>query len=261
MYPVLFKIWGIPIHSYYVIWALALSAGLAGTRSRSVKIYGLDDEVVRRTLILAFVGMLLGARIGGYFDHWSYYVQNPGDILNPLKGALSSTTAFLGAGLSAIFYCRKRHLRVSQLAEAASLPAALTVAFGRLGCFMNGCCLGVTTDHFLGVSFPGDKGLVFRHPVQLYYSAGAIMIFVFLFIAEKKINGIYNPYRRSSVLWPLFMIFYGLMRFSLDFLREGDRIAGLRTAQLVGIGVIIVGVVWISVSIKHNRAFFIRPLS
>jgi phosphatidylglycerol:prolipoprotein diacylglycerol transferase len=124
MYPVLFKIWGIPILSYYVIWALALSAGLAGIRSSSVKIYGLEDEVVRRTLIFAFVGMLLGARIGGYFDHWSYYVQNPEDILNPLKGALSSTTAFLKAGLVAIFYFRKQHLRVSQLAASASLPPA-----------------------------------------------------------------------------------------------------------------------------------------
>jgi len=257
MYPVLFKIWGIPILSYYVIWALALSAGLAGTRSRSVKIYGLEDEVVRRTLIFAFVGMLLGARIGGYFDHWSYYVQNPEDILNPLKGALSSTTAFLGAGLAAIFYFRKQHLRVSQLAEAASLPAALTVAIGRLGCFLNGCCLGVPTDHFLGVSFPGDKGLVFRHPVQLYYSAGALLVFFLLFTAEKRINTVYDPLKRSSVLWPLFMILYGLMRFFLDFLREGDRIVGLRTAQIVGIGVVIVGVAWISVSLKHNRRYII----
>jgi len=101
------------------------------------------------------------------------------------------------------------------------------------------------------------EGLVFRHPVQLYYSAGALLVFFLLFTAEKRINTVYDPLKRSSVLWPLFMILYGLMRFFLDFLREGDRIVGLRTAQIVGIGVVIVGVAWISVSLKHNRRYII----
>lgn len=252
MYPVLFKIWGIPVHSYYVIWALALSVGLVGTRFRSVRLYGMDDEVVRRTLIWAFVGMLLGARIGGYFDHWSYYAANPVDIMNPLKGALSSTTAFLGAGVAAILYLRHRDNNIASLAEAASLPAALTVAIGRIGCFLNGCCLGIPTDLPWSVSFPQENGIIYRHPVQLYYSAGAFLILLILFMTEKRLNNSY-PRRKGAVLWPLFMVLYGSFRLVVDFVREGDRIAGLRTAQIVGIGIAAVGILWIISSLNKNK--------
>lgn len=252
MYPVLLKIWGIPIHSYYVIWALALSVGLVGTRTRSVRIYGMDDETVRRTLIWGFVGMLLGARIGGYFDHWSYYVANPVDIINPLKGALSSTTAFLGAGIAAILYLRRKGNSISPLAEAASLPAALTVTIGRVGCFLNGCCLGIPADLPWSVSFPRENYIIYRHPVQLYYSAGAFLIFLILLMAEKKLNSC-CPKRKGSFLWPLFMILYGSFRFAVDFVREGDRIAGLRTAQIVGIGIAAGGLLWIILSLNKNK--------
>jgi|SRR6056297_14747 len=259
MYPVLFKLWGIPVHSYYVLWAVALSIGVAWTRKRAVKVYGLEDEIARMTLILSFIGMLVGARIGGYFDHWSYYMANPADIINPMKGALSSTTAFVGGGLFAIFYLYRKRAGIFRMAEAASLPAAMTVSVGRIGCFLNGCCLGLPSEVPWAVSFPSDKGLFLRHPVQLYYTIWYIIIMFVLFFLERNLNRTLRSDRTQSFLWPVFMILYGGSRFLIDFIRVGDRIIGLRTAQIVGILVMIAGFVWLSTSIKRYKDLSNKP--
>lgn len=253
MYPLFFKIGPIPVHSYYVVWALALSLGVIYTRYRASRVYGLEDDLIRKTLFFVFIGMLIGARLGGYLDHWSYYAEHPEKLLNPLEGALSSTTAFLGGGVSGIIYCWKNKIPVGKVADAASIPAALTVAIGRMGCFFNGCCLSMPTSVPWAVHFPKDPIGLMRHPVQIYYSFFSLMIMITIVVLEKNY---FRPSQRksqSAILWPLFMILYGLMRFAVDFIREGDRIFGLRTAQISGIIVAVTGFIWVWHSLRQER--------
>jgi len=253
MHPVLFKIGEFTVHSYYILWAFALSVGVVFTRSRANRLYGLDDDLVRKALFFVFLGMLIGARIGGYSDHWAFYARHPEKLLNPLEGALSSTTAFAGGGIAGIIYCIKKKIPLWKIADAASIPAAATVAIGRVGCFLNGCCLSFPSDIPWGVHFPNDPAGLFRHPVQLYYSGLSLTLMFFLFYIEKWIFSRPEKRPQGAVLWPLFMIFYGIMRFSVDFLREGDRIFGFRTAQIIGLTVVILGAGWLFSSIWGHR--------
>lgn len=254
MHKILFYIGSMEVHSYYVLWTFALSLAVIWVRRRAVQYYSVDDESVRKCLIWAFLGMLLGARLGGYSDHWSYYAADPTRLLNILEGGLSSTTAFLGAGLSGILYCRKNEIKVWKIAEAASLPSAATVAIGRLGCFFNGCCYGTVTDIPLAVHFPFDPPGVGRHPTQLYYSFGAFTILLILFYIRKKDIVAFSQKHERAFLWPLFMILYGTMRFFLDFLRVGDRIFGLRTGQIVGAMVAVSGLIWLLQTLFRNSS-------
>ncbi len=251
MRKILFEFGTIEVHSYYVLWTCALSLAVVWIRKRAVLLYAMDDESARMCLIFGFIGMLLGARIGGYFDHWTYYMADPRRFLNILEGGLSSTTAFLGAGAFGIIYCRKHKIEVWKIAEAASLPASATVAIGRIGCFLNGCCYGIVSDGSFAVHFPFDHPGFYRHPTQLYYSFGATIILGILYFLEKKIGSGNMRKCHGAVLWPVFMILYGAMRFIVDFLRVGDRMLGLRTGQFVGAAVLLAGLFWLVFSLRN----------
>ncbi|MBL3593700.1 MAG: prolipoprotein diacylglyceryl transferase [Synergistaceae bacterium] len=254
MYPVLFRIGSIPVHTYYILWTVALCFCLEWTRRRAEGAYGMPPALVSKVLFWSFIGMFVGARLGGYVDFWKVYAEDPMRILKIWEGALSSTTGFLGAGLTAIFLLRREGWPVWPLAEAASLPAAALLVIGRWGCFFNGCCYGVVTGHRWGVHFPFDGPGVSRHPTQLYYSFGAALIFLALFLGERVWPPVERRARSGALLWPLFMVLYGGMRFFVDFLRYGDRVMGLRTGQIVGFGVALAGLIWlVAVDVAFRR--------
>lgn len=98
MFPVLFNLGPLEVQSYYVLWTTALCLFVLTSRRRAVARYGLDYDDVTDVLFWVFLGCLVGARLGGYGDYWSYYVAHPEKILRVWEGAMSSGPAFLGGG-------------------------------------------------------------------------------------------------------------------------------------------------------------------
>lgn len=94
-------------------------------------------------------------------------------------------------------------------------PSCITIAhgFGRIGCFMAGCCYGVHTDSFLGVKFLGMSEAVY--PTQLFEAC-------FLFI----LSGIlfYLAYNKKFLYtFSVYTLGYGVFRFLIEFIRGDDR--------------------------------------
>lgn len=253
MYPVLFHLGKIPVHTYYIIWTAALCVALEWTRRRAEGPYAMDPNQVSRVLFWSFIGMIVGARLGGYLDFWETYAADPALILRFWEGGMSSMTAFLGCGLTALFLLRREGSPVWPLAEAAALPAAALVALGRWGCFLGGCCYGFVTDHPFGLHFPFDPPGVLRHPSQIYESLGAALILAILFLCERLWPPLERRVRDGALLWPLFMVLYGTLRFFVDLLREGDRLFGLRTGQIVGGVTAAAGLIWLIVVASRRR--------
>ena len=121
--------------------------------------------------------------------------------------------------------------------------------FGRIGCFLGGCCFGSPTNSFLGVVFPQNSpsynyygGFVAVHPTQLYEAAYLAAIFLFLFLYVKK-DG-----------FPIYLILYGAGRTFIEFFRNDDR-GGvglpLSPAQFISLLLIILGAVIFAV--RYNR--------
>lgn len=115
-------------------------------------------------------------------------------------------------------------------------------AWGRLGCFMAGCCFGAPTETILGVQFPTKSpaclahGEVPVHPTQLYELS--------LLIALGVVTQLWIPNRHRI---KVYLIGYGLGRFCIEFLRGDDRgtlgiIPGASPSQHLSILFIIVGV-------------------
>ena len=129
---------------------------------------------------------------------------------------------------------------------------ALAQAFGRIGCFLAGCCYGKETDSCIGVVFshsdfaPNGVKLL---PTQLIMAAGDLVIMaVLLYYASKK------PIRgRVSALY---LILYSVGRFAVEFLRNDDRgtVGIFSTSQFIAIFILLLGVIGFSVILpKKNK--------
>ena len=117
-------------------------------------------------------------------------------------------------------------------------PASIALghAFGRIGCFLEGCCYGVTTDAWFGVEFVTTP---FRKvvPTNLFEAIFLFILFgVLCYLAFKKDC----PFTMS-----IYMIAYGVWRFCIEFARgdhRGSLIPGLSPSQFWSILLVVGGV-------------------
>ncbi len=112
-------------------------------------------------------------------------------------------------------------------------PAGITLghAFGRIGCYLSGCCYGIETEPGKGVVFPGmDHPVV---PTQLIECIFLFTLTAVLVAFALKYNFIYN--------FVLYAVFYGIFRFIIEFFRGDERgqLAGLSPSQIWCIVLII----------------------
>ncbi|NLC16480.1 MAG: prolipoprotein diacylglyceryl transferase [Clostridiales bacterium] len=197
----------ISIDMYTVMIIIGLIAAMA-MFAYLAKANKLPDFVYRKYMQIALL-----AAIAGFLS--AVLFQSIYDFLKTGKFEFGGMT-FIGGligGIGAFFLLfafmadeeEKKYLRVC----ANFLLISIVVAhfFGRIGCFLAGCCYGKLTDSFLGVNFP-DIG--HRHPTQLYEAA--LLLAIFLACLKFKNQTIY-----------IYPISYGVGRFVIEFFRGDDR--------------------------------------
>ena len=190
-----------------------------------------------------FLGMLVLALIVGarlfyvIFYNPSYFIQSPWKIIAVWEGGLSFHGGLVGLLVVGWWYARKKNLSLLSLADIFVVPLALGNAFGRIGNFINGELYGIPTSLPWGVIFPGAEGA--RHPTQLYEAAYNIIIFAVLYSLR-------NKDWKEGKLFGLFMILYGIFRFSVEFIKDLPMYGPLTMGQWLTIPVFIIGVwlVW-----------------
>ncbi len=235
MYPELFTIGSLTVHSYGLMIALGvLIAAIALYREAPGENLN-PDHVLEAVIAATFFG-LIGARLLYVMLNWDYFSANPTEILFAQFAGLSFYGGlFLGAFVL-YFWCRWRKIGFLKLADLMAPYLALGYAFGRLGCFLNGCCYGRVTDLPWGMPASMVDDLL-RHPVQLYAALGAIIVFLILKLLLRP--------RRPFVGFVLLSLFalYGVLRFTTEFFRDEEAVwLGLSTAQSFSLGLFLVSV-------------------
>ena len=123
---------------------------------------------------------------------------------------------------------------------------ALAHGFGRIGCFMAGCCYGKRTDGIFGVSFPAgstaanqypapDGGSLPVLPTQLFEAIFELLLFVVMMLTYKKLKRHFLEVYAFS---------YGAFRFLLELARGDSRGAtglGLTPSQIMSIVLMLMG--------------------
>ena len=133
------------------------------------------------------------------------------------------------------------------------LPSvALAQGFGRIGCLLAGCCYGLQTDGAFCIVFkdsdfaPNNVPLL---PTQIISSVlDFAHFFVLIWIARKV--------KKDGVVASLYLIFYSIGRFILEFFR-GDLIRGsvgvLSTSQFISLFILAAGIVCLFGSLKKKQ--------
>ena len=228
MHPIAFHLGPLTVHWYGIFVALGyLSAVLAMLRMK--RHAGLDSEQVFDLSMITIVAGILGARIFYVVQFWSRdgFADDLLMIVRIDKGGLVFYGGFICALLGVWLYCRRKSLAPLKVMDMMAPALAVGHAFGRIGCFFQGCCYGQPSSLPWAVSFPQGTLPTTKypdfsaslscsealHPVQLYESFANFALFGILLLLAGRMK----PGRLAA----LYMIGYGLLRFSLEFFR-GD---------------------------------------
>lgn len=217
MYPTLFKLGPLVIHSYGFMVALGFLAAIIISLSLA-KRAGVALETIFDLAIWAILAGILGARLFYVLGQWQVYRHNLVEIFMVQRGGLVVLGGIVFGLLAIAGYCRQKKLSFLKVMDVISPGSLLGLAIGRLGCFLNGCCFGLPTKLPWGLVFPsgslahGYFATEHLHPTQLYSVLALLLAFVLLLRLYKR-----KAYAGFVFFWAL--ILYALYRFSVEFLR------------------------------------------
>ena len=153
-------------------------------------------------------------------------------------------------------YCRFKKLSFLKYFDVVLPSVAIAQGFGRIGCFLAGCCYGRETDSFVGITFknsnyaPNNVSLI---PTQLFSSAGCFLMAAVLFFYARK-------QRIDGRPGALYLIFYSIGRSVIEIFRNDFRgeIGVLSTSQFISIFILLSGIVmfiqpWNRTDKKNNN--------
>ena len=252
MLPVLFKLGPFTLHS----WGLLLLAAFVAAALRGVKRaprYGISPEAIWDCALIGLLGGIVGGRLAFVLQQASYFSSHPGEILAIWTGGMTSFGGLIGGVGAGIWAAKRRGIRVADAADLTAVSLPIGYAIGRIGCFLNGCCHGSACSLPWAVDFHPDGGPATGpvHPAQLYSAAAGLLIYAVLMLLEK---------RRSfpGQLLLLFMAFYGIYRFLVEFVREGATAevlaAGLTTGQIASLATVAAAAVATAILARKRGA-------
>ncbi|MFH1361594.1 MAG: prolipoprotein diacylglyceryl transferase [bacterium] len=218
MYPILTNLGPLTIHSYGLMVALGYLVGILLILFYA-KREGIPPETILDLAIWVIISGVVGARLFYVLGQWGEYRNNPLEIFTIQKGGLVFLGGFLANLLVLLVGTKLKKISWLKLFDAIAPGAAMGIAIGRIGCFLNGCCFGLPTQLPWGIKFPfGSLAYSYYphdhiHPTQLYSSLAmllVLLIIVFVIYPRKKYDGF-------VFYW--WLIGYSLYRFSVEFLR------------------------------------------
>ncbi|MBN1764844.1 MAG: prolipoprotein diacylglyceryl transferase [Sedimentisphaerales bacterium] len=141
------------IPSYGFMMVLGFLSALYLARSLCRRL-GENPEHITSFGSYALLAGVIGARIFHVIHNWSDYRDNLMDVLAVWNGGLEFLGGFIGALVVMVLYFRKQKLNIFKFLDILAPALMLGLAFGRVGCLLNGCCFGAPTDLPWGIRFP-----------------------------------------------------------------------------------------------------------
>ena len=239
----LFSIGPFTVYGYGLMIAIGILAAYVTAEYRAKK-HGLDPDKIFYLVIWAVVGGFAGAKVLYFLTRLKDIMENPRVLLDLADGFVVYG-GIIGGIFSAMVYCKIKKLSFLKYFDLVMPSVALAQGFGRIGCFLAGCCYGRETDSALGIVFhnsnyaPNGVKLL---PTQLISSGLDFMLCIVLILLDRKKKG-------DGQIAGAYLVLYSIGRFILEFYR-GDLIRGnvgaLTTSQFIAIFVALAGVILIA---------------
>ncbi len=239
--PIIFTVGPLAVRWYGMMYLLSFVGGyFMMVHICNLRRYPLNREAIADLLFYAVIGVVAGGRLGyTLFYQPAHYLDHPHEIFYIWQGGMSFHGGLMGVFLILFWFARRRNMPLLQLGDLTVAAVPIGLGLGRIGNFINGELWGRPTDLPWGMVFPAAD-LQARHPSQLYeaFLEGLVLLLV-----------IYSLHRfgaKRGVPVAVFLLGYGLARFSVEFVREPDihlgfLWGGATMGQLLSLPMMVVG--------------------
>lgn len=244
--PIAIQLGPLTVRWYGIIMVSAILLGtwLAGREARRL---GLSADFVYDLALWVVPSAIVGARLYEVFVlSWGYYREHPAEIPAIWLGGLAIHGAVFGGALAGYLYLRRHRADFWLWADIAAPSVILGQAIGRWGNFFNQEAYGTPAPDWVVRLLPPVIreqmwiGGTYVHPTFLYESLWNLAVFAFLLWLRHR-----NP--RRGVVFLAYVAGYNLGRFVIEGIRTDSSFlpGGLRVAQVVALGLLVLGLVGI----------------
>lgn len=254
--PVALSFGPVSIHWYGIMYAIAFMIGYAYLAVIIKKEYiSLSLEQLDSVILIVFTGLVFGGRFGYIlFYNLGYYLAHPLHMLYVWDGGLSFHGGLLVIIAIGYWYVKKCNISFFEIADHVVVIASLGMVFGRIGNFINGELYGKPTDLPWGIQFPGLESP--HHPSQLYEATQNLVFF--LIMLPLILSPWYRKMKPGMIFWSFFL-YYGLVRFFIEFIRLPDPQLGYLAFGWLTMGQILC-MVMIAIGTGGLAHYFLKKL-
>ena len=239
MYPILFEVGTVHIYSYGLMIALGIVAGMTYLIIEGRKTVGLTFDQAHSLCLYGCFAAVIGGKVFLFFEDPSGYAANPARLLT------GQGFVFYGSFLltipTMIWFFRRNRLPAFKMLDVMAVTTCLVHMFGRVGCFLAGCCHGKPTNSIIGVTYTNPLCYAEPlhtplYPTQLLEALYIFCVMLFLLFLKAKTSF-------SGQLFLVYLMMYAAGRFTLEFFR-GDPGRGfvldgyVSHSQLIALGII-----------------------
>ncbi|MCG8324766.1 MAG: prolipoprotein diacylglyceryl transferase [Thiotrichales bacterium] len=217
--------------------------------------YDWNSDQVADLVFYSTIGIIIGGRLGSVlFYNLPHYLENPLDILRIWQGGMAFHGGLLGVLAAVWLYTRFIGKSFFAATDLIAPMVPIGLGAGRIGNFINGELWGRISDVPWAMVFPQAMPPgVARHPTQIYEALlEGLVLFIILWWFSSR------PRPLMSVSG-LFLVGYGVFRFSVEFLREPDAHIGylaldwVTMGQLLSVPMILFGIVLVFLAYRQKR--------
>mgnify|MGYP001178899866 FL=1 len=240
--PVAFQIFSIEIRWYSLAYVIGISLGWYLNKKFFIENTEIKEKFDDYITYL-IVGVIIGGRIGYIlFYNPIYYSNNLIDVFKIWQGGMSFHGGLLGVIIASIVYARKNNQNPFCYLDLVSIVAPVGIFFGRIANFINSELYGIETNLPWAVKFIQVDNIL-RHPSQLYEAIfeGIILFLILIYFRNK------GMLKTPGIISGLFLIFYSIFRFVIEFFRVPDEQLGylfinLTMGQIISFIFLLIGI-------------------
>lgn len=239
--PIALTIGPFSIYWYGIIIAIAILAILF-VSLQTAKFFNISKDSVSDSAVWIIIGGLIGARLYEVLLNVSYYIEHPLEIFAIWQGGLAIHGALFGGFIALLLYTHIKKINTWSLLALFLSAVPLGQAIGRWGNWFNQELIGLPTSLPWGIPVDylhrpsGFENATYFHPTFLYESLGSLVVFLILQLLIRR-----RPRPQTAIAF--YLIFYGLIRFSLEFIKidQTPEFLELRWPQVISLLFIITG--------------------
>ena len=248
--PIIFSIGFVKIRWYGLMYVIGFIFAWWLAKRRSQRSDSpITPDQVDDLLFYGMLGVIIGGRVGYAIVYgWDQLTSDPLYLIKITEGGMSFHGGLAGVMIAMWLYGRSLSLTIWRVTDFVAPIVPLGLGFGRIGNFINGELWGKPTDVPWAFIVNGTA----RHPSQLYEAIlEGFLLFVILWFYSAKPR----PYLAVS---GMFLVFYGIFRFAVEFVRLPDKDPGylaygwVTMGQVLSVPMILAGIILMTMAYRSN---------